>query len=238
MTKGLLALYGESFRLGGQNSRDRGSDKSYKEQMAAAKTHMKFIESLKLKNVDMKVSINSYTTKFDKSLKDVYKDVLVYSIFYPDLLGQTHLIRSCIDKMKILNTNEFDFVLFMRIDLFLKDKFMEIFNPYSDNILFPSICWKIGNSHMAGPHPRVNDMMLFTPKKYVRYVRNVIKIGHDTWSCLVDDTDLTYKNLDTMLNTFHDSDSAKDFNPIYYIVNRPQTKCWHCPHDIFNKNKW
>jgi hypothetical protein len=27
--------------------RDRGSDKSYKEQMAAAKTHMKFIEGLK-----------------------------------------------------------------------------------------------------------------------------------------------------------------------------------------------
>jgi hypothetical protein len=23
-----------------------------------------------------------------------------------------------------------------------------------------------------------------------------------------------------MLNTYHDSDSAKDFNPIYYIVNR------------------
>lgn len=235
MTKGLLALYGESFRLGGQNTRDRGSDKSFKEQMAAAKTHMKFIESLKVKNVDMKVSINSYTTKFDKSLKDVYKNVLIDSIFYPDVLGQTHLIHSCIDRLK-LKTNEFDFVLFMRIDLFLKDKFMEIFNPYSDKILFPSICFK--PHHLAGPHPRVNDVMLFVPKKYVDYVRKLKIIEHDTWSCLVTKTKLTYKDLDMMLNTYHDSDSAKDFNPIYYIVNRPQEKHWHCPDDIFNKHKW
>jgi hypothetical protein len=34
-----------------------------------------------------------------------------------------------------------------------------------------------------------------------------------------------------MLETYHDSDSAKDFNPIYYIVNRPQYK------DTPNKRK-
>ena len=45
---------------------------------------------------------------------------------------------------------------------------------------------------------------------------------------------LKYDDLDTMLRTFHDSDSAKDFNPLYYIVNRRQSHVHHTK-DIFNK---
>ena len=37
-----------------------------------------------------------------------------------------------------------------------------------------------------------------------------------------------------MLNTYHDSDSAKDFNPIYYIVNR-NVKNTHRTKEIFDK---
>jgi len=44
----------------------------------------------------------------------------------------------------------------------VKDNFIEIFNPYSDKILFPSICFK--PFHKCGIHPRVNDMMIFIPK--------------------------------------------------------------------------
>ena len=39
-----------------------------------------------------------------------------------------------------------------------------------------------------------------------------------------------------MINTFHDSDSQKDFNPLYYIVNRPQNTVWHDNEYIFDKS--
>ena len=45
--KALLILFGESFRLGGQNTRNKGSKESYNEQIAAAKTHLKFIKRKK-----------------------------------------------------------------------------------------------------------------------------------------------------------------------------------------------
>ena len=37
-----------------------------------------------------------------------------------------------------------------------------------------------------------------------------------------------------MINTYHDSDSAKDYNPIYYIVNRHETSI-HTTKKIFDK---
>ena len=44
-----------------------------------------------------------------------------------------------------------------------------------------------------------------------------------------------YNDLDTMINTYHDSDSAKDYNPLYYIVNRPENKIHHSEGVFFNK---
>ena len=39
-----------------------------------------------------------------------------------------------------------------------------------------------------------------------------------------------------MINTFHDSDSQKDWNPLYYMVNREQTQNWHDKDSrLFNK---
>ena len=76
--------------------------------------------------------------------------------------------------------------------------------------------------------------MLFIPKKYYKYIKN-IKVYHDTWHELIKNTDLIYDDLDVMINTYHDSDSFKDLNPLYYIVNRPESTKWHCEFDIFDK---
>jgi hypothetical protein len=231
MKKSLLILFGESFRLGGQNSRNIGSQESYEPQINAALTHIKFIENLKEKNINMVVSINSYTTKFDDSLNEIYKSVLLDSKYYENLIGQGLLIHNCYNR--IVDVNQYDFILCMRIDAFLKDKFFEIFNPYSDKILFPSICYKEGGFHRCGSHPRVNDMMMFIPKKYFNFI-NKFWLCHESWFNLIEYHELTYEDLDTMLNTYHDSDSSKDFNPIYYLVNRPENKN-HKTEGIFDK---
>jgi len=230
MKKSLLILFGESFRLG-QGNRNVGSKESYEEQIKAANSHINFVSSLQKKNINMVVSINSYTTQYDNHLTDIYKDVLYDNIFYTNLIGQNALIHNCIKRID--NANDYHFILCMRIDLFLKDKFMEIFNPDSDKILFPSICFE--PYHKVGIHPRVNDMMMYIPNKYINFFKqNNFNLFHNTWFDLVEIYNFNYSELDMMLNTYHDSDSAKDYNPIYYIVNRLENSN-HKTKKIFDK---
>ena len=231
MKKALLILFGESFRLGGQGNRNTGSEESYDEQIKAAQSHIKFILNLQKQNINMTVSINSYTTQYDNDLINVYKDVLYDNLFYKDLIGAHTLVNNCIHRIDDLT--DFDFILCMRIDLFLKDVFMEIFNPNSDKILFPSVCFK--PYHKAGIHPRVNSMMMYVPNQYINFFKqNTVILEHGTWYDLIEKYNFNYDQLDTMLNTYHDSDSFKDFNPIYYVVNRPESSI-HVTKEIFDK---
>ena len=231
MNNALLILFGESFRLGGPGNRNTGSTQSYEEQIKASKSHINFILNLQKKNINMVVSINSYTTQYDNELIDIYKDVLYDNVFYNTLLGQNGLIHNCINRID--NINDYDFILCIRIDLFLKDNFMEIFKPDNDKILFPSICFE--PYHKTGIHTRVNDTMVYIPKIYIDFFKqNRVNLTHETWYDLVEKYNFNYNQLDTMLNTYHDSDSAKDYNPIYYIVNRPENSI-HTTKKIFNK---
>jgi len=61
---------------------------------------MKFIKNLEKKNIRMRVSINSYTTKFNNSLNEIYKSVLVDCKYYKNLKGQNKLIHNCFDRIR------------------------------------------------------------------------------------------------------------------------------------------
>jgi hypothetical protein len=233
--KGLLMLLGESFRLGGQGTRSRGDDRSYPEQINACKTHIKLIEKMKGQGCDMDVILSSYTTKFDKNLLDIYNNYIVDYKFYNDCIGMHNLFHTTLERV---NTEKYDFILYIRVDLYLKDMFIDIFNPSWKTIHVPSICFV--PYHRENGHPRINNMMLFIPKKYFNYLKDIYLLplgddGHLLWGHLMNKTDLTYDDLDAMINTFHDSDSAKDYNPMYYIVNRPQQTIFHSQGYIFNK---
>lgn len=231
---GLILFLGESFRLGNQGTRNRGSLKSYDEQINACNSHIRFIEHIikkyQLNKID--VYISSYTTQYDNDLLSIYNKYLLGHIFHANPIGLNNLFHSSLDKIK---NYEYDFILFIRIDLFLKDYFMEVFNPKIDIILFPTICFIPFN--ISHGDPRVNDMLIFIPKKYYRYLR-YIEISHDSWHKIIKHTNLCYDDMDTMINTYHDSDSNKDFNPLYYIVNREENKIFHSEGHIFDKKKF
>ena len=226
--KGMLILFGESYRLGGQHSRNIGADESYNEQMNASKSHIDFIENLKEKDCSIDLCITSYTTKFDENLKSVYKNYLIKSNFYDNLIGPDNLIHNTLND--IADIDQYNFLLIMRIDIYLKTKFIEIFNINWDKILFPCC----GFIHKFNMHPRVNDMMAYIPKKYYKYTKNIVW-GHGMWYYFMKTTDLTYDDLDTMIHTFHNSNTEHDFNPLYYIVNRHRTVAFHSQGQVFDK---
>ena len=232
----LIVFLGGSFRLGWQGTNSIGTDESYEEQIKACKSHIEFIKDLtERKNCKPSVYISTYKTKFNDSLLNIYSDYLVGSDFYDKFIGFDGLLQNTVKKIK--NMNKYEFVAFIRIDLFLKAEFLEIFNPgYPswDKILFPSICWY--RDSIVNGYPRVNDMMLYLPHGYFKYIKNIIYDhhgGHDLWANLIKSTDLTNSDLGVMINTYHDSDSAKDYNPLYYIVNRGICPIFHSEGKVF-----
>jgi len=233
--KGLFLFIGESFRYGSQKTKIRGTKESYDEQIKACKSHIKFIENMEQKyNLEKSdVIISSYTTKYDAELIAVYEKYLVNSTFQQILIGLTNTFHNILLNMK--NINDYDFIFYIRIDLFLKDYLLKVIDITKNKILFPSICW--GKKCIIKNYPRVNDMMMFIPKKYYIYI-NYINIFHNCWYKLINTSTIKNEDLDVILNTLHDSDSEKDNNPIYYIVNRPESKVWHSPNQIFDKEKF
>jgi hypothetical protein len=230
--KGLILFIGESFRLGDQGTRNIGHINSYKEQMNACLSHVRFIEKVS-KSYNISVHVSTYTTRFVGELINVYKKYLIGSNVYGSLIGLNGLFHRATGRIK--NINQYDFVLYIRIDLFLKEHFDTVFDPTRNVILFPTIC--MIPYHKCGTLPRVNDMLLFVPKKYYKYLGKII-IGHETWHQITKSGALTSNDLDTMIHTYHDSDSAKDYNPLYYIVNRGQSDCWHSEGYTFDKLKF
>jgi hypothetical protein len=229
---GLILFIGESFRLGYQHTRCRGKQESFAGQIIASKSHINFVDSIitKFSLKSISIFVTSYNTQFNNDLLKIYEKYLIGYEFYDNPIGLNNLFHNSINKIE--NIEEYDFIYYIRIDIFLKKRFIDVFNPYIEMILYPTICWYY--NRMCNNDPRVNDTSLFIPKKYYKYIKNVV-LCHDLWHLLVNNTDLNYDDMDVLINTYHDSDSSKDNNPLYYIVNRSERKKHHSRGYIFNK---
>ena len=95
------------------------------------------------------------------------------------------------------------------------------FTKYS--IPISTICAAAKNWHLTYvKNPRVNDVMLFVPKHLHAYY--LILPHHYSIDELVHHKELYPQQVDFMVYTYHDSDSFKDLNSGYKIVNRPEAK--------------
>ena len=252
----LFLILGGSFRKGNSQNRNYGIEESINGQITASNSHIEFIEFIKNKfNVEIDVIISTYSTNYDNILLDIYKEYLIENYFYKfnsesDLKGIHNLFHLAYKN----HIENYDALFFFRIDIYLKKRLFDIFNPYSETILFPFIVsvYNITSGHLdhknPSGHPVHSDMLLFIPKKYFNVI-NKINLGHATWSELVggcygffynDVPILTYDDFNCMIDTHHDSDSKIDWNPLYYTVNReecPEEK-WNDPESRFNINNY
>ena len=143
--------------------------------------------------------------------------------------------KSLTDINSTVYLTAYDFVFVCRIDLVLKPKLLDVFTPFSQKIIFPTITWKKDDT--VGQHPRVNDMMLFIPKKYFNLLSD-IEISHKSWYLLANTYNISYDNIDVLIKTYHDSDSSKDYNPLYFIANRKESNVFHSPGYVFQKQHY
>lgn len=234
MEKCLIVLIGESFRVGGQGTRNRGSTESFAEQIEACESHLNFFRHLKEKfNIESHVFINTYTTKYDLELINKYLDnELEGDLFFninKEPIGLQNLFnQSCDLILKKVRISDFDFVYFIRIDLILKKNFSKKFYLNNEKVIWPFTCFAYFMDNLVPFYkylnsPRISDLMVYIPKKFFYLIEDKkISFYHDGWHNLKEQG----VQQELLINTLHDSDSQKDWNPLYRISGRPETDIW------------
>jgi hypothetical protein len=226
--KGCLIIIGTFFREGTQNQDKKETATSYETQKKASDSHRRFANAF-----GMDIHILAYTTKWEETLREWYKGstILFKPKKYP--LINDFLNDSDINTVKL----QYDYIFLIRSDMYIKEYLYTVFNPTWERIMMCSICFTMNNYHIcrAGPHnqiePRVNDAMLFIPKPFFHIHRYWFDT-HTSWiqykyTCMLSD-----KNMGFIIESYHDSDSYKDMNPVYYFVGR----CEH-GYSICNNTK-
>jgi hypothetical protein len=218
--RGLLLITGEAFREGMQGSRTRDTDASFQPQKMASESHVDFCNYIKEKyGVKIDIFINTYDTKYEKELKSWYPNCKYKS--NKTLLGPK-LVQNAVNEID----KDYDFIFLLRPDIFIKPYFYSVFNPKWKTIHFFSqnyTRWKCG---MSGPYPLVNSTFQFIPKKYIQVCTNIV-FDHDAWQHYHEIFHIPQSKMDFMVNTYHDADSYKDYNPYYRYVGRPECTVWH-----------
>lgn len=234
--RGCLILYGESFREGKQFDRTKDTQSSFTNQMKACDSHIKFIKTMKQKyNIDMDVSISTYCSKYENELKNKYSNYNLKYSCQTEMIDDVALsIKNIATKgVTQINLKEYDFILFTRNDICFKDEFINTFK-LKDTILCVSQHWTHHDCFKENgvSYPVVNATILYIPEKYF-FITNDLRIDHDLWKYYIQKYKLKNTDFGLMLDTYHDSDSYKDYNPLYYMVGRPQTEEWY---DKYKKN--
>jgi hypothetical protein len=121
---------------------------------------------------------------------------------------------------------DYDFIFLLRPDIFIKPYFYSVFNPKWKTIHFFSQNYTIWHCGMNDRYPLVNPTFQFIPKKYIQVCKN-ISIDHGGWRHYHEVFHIPQDKMDFMVNTYHDADSYKDYNPYYRYVGRPESTIWH-----------
>lgn len=231
MKGGVVLLLGEAFRTGGQGSRTRGLPGSVQDQLTASESHVAFVRHLESAHPGLKcrLLLHTYTTPYDADLLGCYGGDCAAARFLPEALGYEGLLENAVSE-NLAELQLQDFVLVLRVDLVLKPLFMRLFDPSADRLLYSSICM-LPYHVLHDNIPRAADMVLFVPRRHLEGFLHGRPPGcgflthHGFESCRA--RGLRWpEDVGVYLPTFHDSDSEKDWNPLYRIANRPESRCW------------
>jgi hypothetical protein len=228
MEKAAILFRGESFRYGGQNSRNIGDPRAVSEQIKAIENHINFINYIETKyQIEFDIFIDTQSTPFDAKILEAYqkqnKKLTKYNFNTKYEGSQGQSIQRGVNQM-IFSQNYSNYISFFiaRIDLFFQEEFFSLFDPFYKKIMFPSITWYFWRKTSYNS-PRINDVFFYLPQKYnqlLHYFRIIGSHGHD----ILDSWNFNGSfEWSLYLKTYHDSDTEKDWNPLYYIVNRART---------------
>lgn len=257
MDKFLLVLNGETFRspslFDGKiywgSGRKRGikdSFKSIERQYIASKSQMQLVSEIEKKyNLSCDILINSYKSQdyLDTKLIELYSPKLI-SINLQSVvsLSEESHHEDTIHKIMDLNFNNYKFILFLRLDFYIRPFFMDYFYISDEKIIYAyvdsntnnkcsaQLCSQFHHENYEGnTFPKVCQLITFIPKKhYNLLIDKIAWNGHASANNVCKHIDKN--NIDLYIKTYHYTDSCTEWNPLYCMVDRTESK------DFYNLN--
>lgn len=224
--RGLILFRGLTFRGFGKSRDFDYSPESCHNQFLATSSHVNFVNHLKKQGHEIHVAFDTIIGEKTDQLMSLFQgDIKFYSLKNViDLDMQFSFYRSIRSIEPVFFYEDYDFFLVIRNDLLIKDKFLEVFNPCDNKLMFVSVVWYKGRKTTKN-NPRVNDCIFYFPKRYLHLVSEIPQPSGCDFHNILDSWLEKNKNLEYSfyLNTYHDSNTELDYNPLYRLVNRPES---------------
>ena len=228
--KVLLVLHGESYRSGPQMSRIRGSKDYINLQKKASTSHINLMNTIK-NTYKTDVLINTYAlnNSDDTFLLDFYKTNcnVIKSNFHEKLFNnEKEMLNNTYDNVQSIIDN-YDYILFVRIDLYLKKFFIENLS-FDDKIMFAHI-----DSNDIRIFNICQQIMLY-PKNLFHVIKNklIYNATHEIRNNLISNN-VSINDIRYFINTLHVCSTDLGWNPLYIQVGRHYKKEYNT-HLIFH----
>jgi hypothetical protein len=227
--KALICYYGGAFREGEIGSTKNDSKYGYDAQKNTSITHAKLKQLLNDKGYQTDILISTRNTKYGNQLDSWYKpyDMIINKIS-EKMHGKDYMIQSTVENINKLNKYDYDFILFVRIDLFLKPDFFEVLDTETNKISFLANNYNPKNceNYVYGS-PEVVDLFLLVPKKYYYILDKKFNLNHNSWSYYKKTYKLSDNDMTFMSDIMFDSNSSIDINPYYLMSSRKENTSLH-----------
>lgn len=218
----LLVLTGESFRYGSQMTRGRSdSVNSTNRQKLASFSHLCLINHMKTQfNISTDIFINSYklNQEHDSMLLNWYNPYIIYSNFYDSIFPSEESFMDATHKLleSISNINDYDYILFIRIDLYIKKYFLERFTILDTTLLYGHLDYNgDGICHNIIYVPRNYIPLLFLPMNLNPRCPHAGRVNIRQY--------LPDIAIDYFINSYHSLSTDLNWNPLYSQVGRDES---------------
>lgn len=217
----LIILTGESYRSGEQTTRTRGTDNYKLRQLLASKSHVSLANKLsKDNNVFISLSTYKLNEIDDNILYNYYytKTQLLDSIFYDKCFsGECDHLNEVFNRIKP-RLNNFNYIILIRIDYYLKKYCIDNFILDQYKILFTHIDsnFDINNNYIP-----INHGLIVIPNKFYNkiYDNTLYNLHHHSREKLLNNG-LSINDIGFMTNTLHVCNTNLGWNPFYIQVGR------------------
>ena len=220
----LLVLTGGAFRhVNGRTNNPYIHPENFNDQKVCSFSHLRFLQ--RIRPVEADVFINTYTVtpEYDEALKSWYPNLIHYTA-HSELLGEYGLIDNTITQLHELDLTPYNGVLFVRVDLFLREYFNCVFHTDEQHVVYAhldsnEICGG------PGPYPGICHNVTYVPNTFFSLLlQGVVWKRHISANLLVNHTN----KIRFYSNTFHSSNTAHEWNPLFAMAGRDEPQVLWC----------
>lgn len=213
----LFVLSGEVFRIN-----DFNSTQILPRQIMSSLSHIKLIKKIKEKfNLDSEILFNIKSNEHNSKLYKIYKKYIIKKNEYIKCKNEFELITNTLNYLqKYINQNKYEYIFFLRPDLYLKEYFIENFKIDPKRVIYTHVDKNYKVFELEN-FPSIWQCINLFPKKFFHLLNNNDQI----WYYHVGANNLMKKindinNIDLFDNNLYYCNSKCDWNPMYIMSDR------------------